>query len=115
MIRSKLSPRARHVWRSPVWALVLTTIFSSVATAEHSYVPPRGFVPDERTAIAVAEAILIPIYGAEKIRSERPFRAILRDKTWVVSGSLPRGWVGGVTIIEISKDDCHILRVSHGK
>ena len=27
------------------------------------YVPKNGFVPDEKTAIKIAEAVLFPIYG----------------------------------------------------
>lgn len=82
---------------------------------QHSFEPKEGFVPDEGTAIRIAEIVLIPIYGEEKIKSERPFRATLKNGIWTVEGTLPQGFLGGVAIIEISKRDARILRVSHGK
>ena len=39
--------------------------------APHSYVPPKGFVPDSATAVRIAEAVWIPIYGAEQIIKKR--------------------------------------------
>jgi hypothetical protein len=77
--------------------------------------PARGFVPDERTAIAIAEAVLIPVFGETQILGERPFHAVLRGKVWEVSGSLPPGWDGGVALVQINKDDGRILSVTHGK
>ncbi len=80
-----------------------------------TYKPKAGYVPDAGTAILIAEAILVPIYGADQIRNERPFRATLQGQTWFVQGSLPPGYDGGVAEVEISKDDGRILRVMHGK
>ena len=81
----------------------------------HSYVPPAGFVPDKATAVRIAVAVWIPIYGEKNIKGETPYHAALRNGVWTVEGSLPKGWVGGVAIAEISKRDGRILRVSHGK
>lgn len=77
--------------------------------------PVRQYVPDAKTAVAIAIAVLAPIYGAEKIRSEAPFVATLRDGVWTVVGTLPPGFEGGVAEIDISKAQGTILRVSHGK
>ena len=81
----------------------------------HSYVPSKGFVPDSVTATRIAEAVWTPIYGATAIRSEQPHVAKLRDSVWTVVGSLPKGMLGGVAVIEIDKRDARILRVSHGQ
>jgi hypothetical protein len=48
------------------------------ASQKHSYVPPKGFVPDEKTAIRIAEAVWSPIYGEEQIQGEKPFVASTR-------------------------------------
>jgi hypothetical protein len=85
------------------------------SNSPHSYIPDAGFVPDERTAILIAEAVLMPIYGVEEIKQERPFKATLSSGVWTVVGSLPAGSIGGVAIVEISKRDGRIVRVSHGK
>jgi hypothetical protein len=86
-------------------------------SGDHSYVPPDGFVPDAATAIRIAEAVWIPVYGADMIGKERPFNATLAGEVWTVTGSLPNGpgQIGGVALAEISKQDARIIRVSHGK
>ena len=74
----------------------------------------KDYVPNAETAIRVAEAIWLPIYG-EKIYENKPFVAQLRDSSiWVVEGT-PKTTKGGVPYIEIQKSDCKILKVSHGK
>ena len=80
---------------------------------QKTFVPENGFVPDEKTAIKIAEAIWYPIYGDE-IYDEKPFKAELKDSVWVVRGTLNFD-VGGVAYIEIQKSDCKILKVAHGK
>jgi len=58
-------------------------------------------------------------YGEKTIDEERPLMAELHDGIWVVEGTFkcPGGehCKGGVAVIEISKDDGRILRVSHGE
>ena len=71
-------------------------------------------MPNETTAIKIAEAVWLPIYGKD-IYSKKPFVAKLKGKVWVVVGSLPSHMVGGVPLIEISKKTGEILRISHGK
>ena len=105
-----------------VSSLLCVLLFVSAACAqseEHSYEAKNGYVPDEATALKIAEAVLIPIYGEKTITEEKPFKAELKDGVWVAEGTLncPEGenCKGGVVVIEISKDNGKILRVSHGK
>ena len=72
------------------------------------------FVPNAETAIKIAEAIWLPIYG-DKILKNKPYQASLKDNIWIVEGTLPKGYRGGVPYIEIRKNDCKILKVTHGK
>lgn len=76
----------------------------------------EDYVPDENTAIKIAEAIWLPIYG-EEIFNNKPFRAKLSDngEVWIVKGTLPKGMFGGFPIIELRKKDCKVLKVSHSK
>ena len=90
-------------------------IIDYLKNCEHNYFPEKGCVPDSATAIKIALAILTPIYGKETIDFEQPFHAVLNDSVWVVYGSLPEGWVGGVAIIEILKQDCRVMRITHDK
>ena len=113
------STRWIRIFGNPVAPLFLmAAIFSlsgNLMANEHSYIPDTGFVPDERTAIQIAEAVLTPIYGADAVKQERPFTATLKDGSWTVVGSLPPGSVGGVALVEISRKDGRIQRVSHGR
>jgi hypothetical protein len=72
-------------------------------------------IPDEATAIKVAEAKLSPIYGKDHIRREEPFHATLDHEVWIVSGSLPQGWDGGVATIRLNKKTGRIISYIHGK
>jgi hypothetical protein len=69
----------------------------AVANAQ-SYAPKEGFVPDSTTAVKIAEAVLIPVYGKEKVESERPFKTTLKNGVWTVNGTLHcSDGKGGVT------------------
>ncbi len=105
--------------------LLLLFIFASALyaadeTQKYNYKPQQGYVPDEETAIKIAVAVWIPIYGKEIIEKEKPYIATLKNGVWYVTGSLPKAKaservVGGVAEAEINKDDGKIIRISHGK
>jgi hypothetical protein len=84
-------------------------------TAEHEIKPIDDYVPDADTAIKIAVAAWEPIYGMDQIAGEKPYRAHLANGVWIVEGSLPDGWRGGVAFAEIVKRDGRVLRVNHGK
>jgi hypothetical protein len=92
----------------PTWAVA----------GEATYVPKQGFVPDQTTAVRIAEAVLVPIYG-DQILKQRPFNANLSGDRWIIEGSFSHpkgeGWRGGVALIEIKKSSGEILKVTHGK
>ena len=99
--------------------LVATVLISGPRNQDPTvkgYVPPNGFVPDSGTAVRIAVAVWIPIYGASQIRSEQPYVATLKDGVWTVTGTLPRQYnLGGVAMARISKRDGRILFVLHGR
>jgi hypothetical protein len=97
----------------PIALLFFTSFLSSNSIKKRQEVV--NYVPNAETAIKVAEAIWLPIYG-ERIYQKRPFVAKLKDSTiWVVTGTLRENLLGGVPYIEIQKSDCKILKVTHGK
>ena len=85
--------------RIPV-ALASTILLSVVALCQGAtgYKPKAGYVPDSNTAVKIAEAVLLPVYGKKHIDSELPLKATLKDGVWTVAGTLrcPDG-KGGVT------------------
>jgi hypothetical protein len=96
-----------------VTTIALSITAASLAAEKRPWIPDKGFVPDSATAIRIAEAVWIPIYGEKLVAGEKPYRATLRGDTWTVTGSLPEGFEGGTAIAEISKRDGRILRVIH--
>jgi hypothetical protein len=90
--------------------------------------PPqqRDYVPNAQTAVAIAEAVLVPVYGRQKVQSERPYKAVLSGDVWRVSGTLycsngePQSetnptCAGGVAVVELSEYDAHIISMTHYK
>jgi hypothetical protein len=100
-----------------IGSILLWIVASALADEPFNYIPPNGVVPDETTATQIAEVILIPIYGRQKIKDEEPFSAKLHENVWTVTGFFQKGEgrLGGVALIEISKIDGRILRISHGQ
>ncbi len=107
-----------------IWAALCCTFLTTTLALGEGYRPKEGFVPDSATAVKIAEAVLIPVYGNKQIESERPFTAKLRNGVWTVSGTLrcPDGKAGtttdcdgGVAVVRISKVDSRILSMTHYK
>lgn len=98
---------------APSWA------YTGVALKQNDsmpgYVPKDGFVPDSKTAIAIAVAVLIPIYGEDEVNGKRPYRATLKHGKWIITGSLAKNVVGGVPEVQLSKSSGKVLKVSSGK
>jgi hypothetical protein len=72
-------------------------------------------VADSLTATRVAEAILIPIWGADEIAGQKPLVAKLRKGVWIVIGAPADSTVGGLVELEILKKDGRILRTWFSK
>jgi hypothetical protein len=81
----------------------------------------NGYVPDEATAVRIAEAVFIPIYGEKRLHAEQPFHAVLKSDYWVVSGTLPKPRnpneviVGGTMTAEINRLTGCIRSVYHSR
>lgn len=72
----------------------------------------KPYVRDEATAIRIAEAVWLSVYG-KQIYEQRPFRAELVKGVWIVTGSLPKDCAGGVPIARIRHEDGQILQIIH--
>lgn len=97
------------------YLLVFFFILCSLAivNGQVSHPDEDGYVPDKETAIKIAEAIWLPVFG-EKIYKNKPFIAELKKGVWIVQGTL-HAQKGGVPYIEIQKKDCKVLKITHGK
>lgn len=104
--------------------IVLLLAALCIAAVGQGYKPKSGYVPDSETAVKIAKAVLIPVYGEKQINSERPFTAKLHEDVWTVTGTLRcsdgKGGTttscdGGVAEVRIAKDDGRVLFMMHGK
>jgi hypothetical protein len=99
-------------------SFVGSLIFVVISVSAWCFSAEEDLVPDETTAVKVAEVILESRYGPN-VLNQRPFKAKLSDKLWVVRGTLncPKGpnCKGGVAHIEISKKDGQVTKVIHEK
>ena len=75
-----------------------------------------GFVDSEKTAKGKLETVWIEIYG-KSIKNKKPYNVSFdnENQVWLVQGSLPRNWDGGVPHILIQKSDGKVLAVWHDK
>lgn len=113
-----LTPRAFYDLRVFIWRVLPKPELPAEPseTKDSSVVPKNGFVPDAPTAILVARAILIPLYGKPIVDKEEPLGAKDGGTVWIVSGSsaTPQE-LGGVAEVRINKKTGQIIRVTHGK
>ena len=85
-------------------------------TSQHNVISQKFVVLDNKEkAIKFAEQILFDIYGKKQIESEKPYEIYNVDGYWIISGTLPKDWLGGTFLIIINSHDCKILRLTHGK
>ena len=92
-------------------------------------IPPDnrvGVVPNEHTAARIAEAVLIPIYGSQHVKAERPYKATLENGVWEVRGTMARPLIakilpsifsikGGSAVVRIRQSDGQIIETFHDK
>lgn len=104
----------------------LTILLMAVAAgvlAQHTNNSPPVAVPDEATAVKLAEKALAKIYGKRRIQSERPFTAKLAEGIWHVTGTLycrdkngnmiTGACVGGVAMADLRQSDGRVLKTGH--
>ena len=65
--------------------------------------------------VNVAEEVLFPIYGEEHIKGEQPYRIKKYKEKWIVTGSLPEGYDGGVFEMVINAENSQVESLIHGK
>lgn len=92
----------------------LTYLNGEKPPADH-YLPENGCITDPQTAVSIAEAVWLPIYG-DMIYDELPFNVVLlKDSVWLIEGTLDKGSVGGTVSMKILKKNGEILDVTHYK
>ena len=107
----------KAVLAGSIFVMTLTLTYAQTKS-QPSFKPKEGFVPNAETAVRIAEAVLVPVYGEKLILSERPFHATLEGDVWTVDGTLhcraPQ-CDGGTARVEIAKSSGQILNMIHYK
>jgi hypothetical protein len=75
----------------------------------------NGAVPDEVTALRIAEAVLVGAYGEHAVAQQQPLTANLFQEIWWINGTLSAHSFGRKMHIEISKRDGRILVLAFGR
>ncbi len=84
--------------------------------SQHNLIDSKSvIIKDSLTAINIVEPILFSIYGKDNITKQRPYEIYLIDNYWVITGTLPKEYVGGTFLIIINSYDSKIIKITHGK
>jgi NTF2 fold immunity protein len=84
---------------------------------DRGYTPKEGFLPTKEVALAIAEILLVEVYGNQAIQAQKPFSATLSENIWNIEGKFSGGKFdkGGVARIKLSKLDGRVLYLMHDK
>jgi hypothetical protein len=94
-------------------ATLLSVLILTVFAISQDQSGGHSEVVDAPHAIKIAETALVQKFG-KKIMAERPFTAVLKGDTWLITGTAHCGaphCFGAPAAVEISKSDGHILGV----
>jgi hypothetical protein len=100
-----------NISRGCATALLLIATMGAARKPHRQPLPADGVVPDEATAVRIAEAIFPPIFGEEEIGKFRPYHAQLTNGVWTVYGTLKRGSRGGTPMVRMRKLDARVLEI----
>ena len=100
-------------------ALALVAVVFLVSAGFTLKDPPEqkvDFVPDEATAIRIAEAVLTPIHGQAQVEAQRPYVVTSPTKEyWFVYGSTYKKQVGGGFFVAVKKKSGCVTRIGIAK
>ena len=85
-------------------------------TTHDKYIDSKNvLIRDKKTAINFAENVLFKIYGKNNITKQRPYEIYNFDNYWLISGTLPKGYLGGTFMFIVDSRDYRIISITHGK
>lgn len=76
---------------------------------------PTHIIQTKESAVLIAEAIAISVYGKENILKQRPYSVAEHKGYWIVSGNLPANMMGGVFTVILDAKTAEIVKLVHGK
>jgi hypothetical protein len=76
---------------------------------------PVAALPDTAAVLQAIEPLLFKVYRKKNIEQERPYEIHLIGHHWVINGTLPFGYAGGVFLIVIDARNSQVLELIHGQ
>ena len=94
--------------------LLALIIVAGLTLQPSAIVRAQPYVPDESTAIAIAEAVLWPIFGVQLVEQIKPFTATRDGNVWRVISEPKLGVFasGGAVIVLIDRETGAIIEWS---
>ncbi|MCX6272975.1 MAG: NTF2 fold immunity protein [Bacteroidetes bacterium] len=74
-----------------------------------------GIVSNCKLAVILGYVYFTHAFGDHSIREEFPLRVSQDSTSWIVSGTLTKGYLGGVPVIYINKTSGKVERLYHTK
>jgi NTF2 fold immunity protein len=76
---------------------------------------PVAALPDTATALRAIEPLLFRVYNKKSIEWQRPYEIYHIEKYWVISGTLPFGYAGGIFMVVVDASNSRVLELIHGQ
>lgn len=80
-----------------------------------NYVGVKPLIKDEKMEIQVIEPIVVGKYGKERIELQKPYEVHKIEQYYIISGTLPFGFIGGTFVIIIDETNARVLHLTHYK
>jgi hypothetical protein len=87
----------------------------SLNDKHYNAIKQMSAIPDEETAKQIAYIYACKIYSKKTIDSELPFKVVLYKGYWFISGTLKKGYEGGVIEMIIEQKTGKVINITHGK
>ena len=91
--------------------LAVVVLASQLLGADLPSIPAKGMVPDEATAVKLADILLPQAFPPEEVNRFVPYHAQLKKDVWTIFGTLKPNSRGGTPMMSISKRDARVLEV----
>ena len=99
-----------------IMTLVIVILLSFFAVAKESRREHKDYVPDEKTAEHIADAVLVAQYGEERVKAGRPLLVDGSNKEyWIVEVSEKELKKGGGPAVWINKHSGCLKVMDHMK
>jgi hypothetical protein len=103
-----------------IGVVLIALTFSGAALGQsmNGMRPHPDYVPDERTAETIAQAVLIARFGEDRVKAQLPLHAVRSPNAnyWIVQGTTPSmTTAGGLTAVIDEHSGCIEAVMTHMK